>query len=149
MTDDHRQALLASVGVLMQDTARAWRLKLDQRLRPLGLSQAKWRALVLAKRAGDGVSQKDLAELLGVEGPTLVRLLDRLEADGWVERRMCEHDRRSRRIHLSQNANAMLAKIEAIAAELRRELLADMGDDDLATLQRMLSGLRRRLDETE
>ncbi|HYG87344.1 MAG TPA: MarR family transcriptional regulator [Azospirillum sp.] len=147
MTDDN-QTLFASIGIQLQDTARAWRLKLDQRLRPLGLSQAKWRALVLVDRAGDGVTQKELAELLGVEGPTLVRLLDRLEADGWVERRMCAHDRRSRRIHLSQNARAMLAKIEAVAANLRRELLSGMPGDDLAALHRMLRDIRRRVDET-
>lgn len=149
MTDDTRRPVSAPIGILLQDTARAWRLKLDQRLRPLGLSQAKWRALVLVDRAGDGVTQRELAELLGVEGPTLVRLLDRLEADGWMERRMCERDRRSRRIHLTPQARGMLARIEAVAAELRQELLAGMADGDLAVLDRMLRDIRRRVDETE
>ncbi|AWK85169.1 MarR family transcriptional regulator [Azospirillum thermophilum] len=145
MPDESRQQVLSSIGILLQETARAWRLKLDQRLRPLGLSQAKWRALVLTDRAGDGVTQKELAELMGIEGPTLVRLLDRLEEDGWLERRVCPQDRRSRRIHLSAQARDMLARIEAVAAELRVELLGGLAEDDLRTLDRLLRDIRRRV----
>lgn len=141
-----RQQRIGSIGILLQDTARAWRLALDRRLHPLGLSQAKWRALVLVSRLGEGVAQKDLAEHLGVEGPTLVRLLDRLEADGWVERRMCATDRRGRRIHLCPQAHDVLARIEAIAMDLRYELLADVADADLEAMERALRSIRSRVD---
>ncbi|HEY0833347.1 MAG TPA: MarR family transcriptional regulator [Azospirillum sp.] len=146
MTADSPHPRFGSVAVLLQDTARAWRLKLDQRLRPLGLSQAKWRTLVLVNRAGDGVTQKDLADLMGIEGPTLVRLLDRLEADGWVERRVCARDRRIRRIHLTAKSRDMLVRIEAVAAELRGELLSGVDGADLETLDRVLGQIRARLD---
>jgi MarR family transcriptional regulator for hemolysin len=146
MTTDTLQPRFGAVAVLLQDVARAWRLKLDQRLKPLGLSQAKWRTLVLVNRAGDGVTQKDLADLMGIEGPTLVRLLDRLEADGWLERRVCARDRRNRRIHLSAKARDMLVRIESVAAGLRAELLSGVGADDLDIFDRVLRQIRGHLD---
>lgn len=145
-TTDSRQQRFSAAAVLLQDTARAWRLKLDQRLRPLGLSQAKWRTLVLVNRAGDGVTQKHLADLMGIEGPTLVRLLDRLEADGWVERRVCPRDRRNRLIHLSAKSRDMLVRIESVAAGLRTEVLSGVAADDLEAFGRVLRHVRAHLD---
>jgi MarR family transcriptional regulator, transcriptional regulator for hemolysin len=139
MNDFPRQS--TGIGVSLQETARAWRLKLDQRLRPLGLSQAKWRTIMLVAHAGEGITQKELAELLGVEGPTLVRLLDRLAGDGWVERRDCQHDRRSKRVYLLDRSRETLKQIEAIAGRLREEILEGIGDTELkqclATLERI------------
>ena len=66
-----------TVGQLLGETARVWRQKLDQRLRPLGLSQAKWRTIALLARGH--LTQRDLAERLSIEEPTLARLLTRLE----------------------------------------------------------------------
>jgi MarR family transcriptional regulator for hemolysin len=133
-------------ALLLQETARVWRSTLDRRLRPLGLSQAKWRTLLLASRAGDGVTQKDLADLMGIEGPTLVRLLDRLEVAGWLERRVCHLDRRSRRIFLQPKARNILARIDLIALGLRREVLSELNAGDLQTLERVLRQVRGRLD---
>lgn len=134
-------------SLLLQDTARAWRLKLDQRLRPLGLSQAKWRTLVLVDRSGGGINQKELADRLGIEGPTLVRLLDRLEADAWLERRPAPQDRRLKQVYLRPKAGEMLRHIEAVAAELRRELLAGIDPEQLACCERVLRIIQRRVEQ--
>ena len=71
-----------TVGQLLHETARVWRHKLDQRLRPLGLSQAKWRTI--AHLARGQMTQRDLAERLSIEEPTLARLLTRLEIE-WLD----------------------------------------------------------------
>ena len=68
MSDDER------LGPLLHGTARAWRLKLDQRLKPMGLSQAKWRTLLHLSLAGDALTQAEIAERLGIEQPSLVTL---------------------------------------------------------------------------
>ena len=60
--------------------ARRWRTRLDERLKPMNMSIARWGALYWLGQAGDGVSQAALAELAGVEPPTLVRVIDQLEA---------------------------------------------------------------------
>ena len=80
-------------AMLLGEVSRDWRRRLDERLKPLGLSQAKWRAL-LHLSFGDGISQRELSERIGIEGPTLVGLLDRLAKDGYIERRESRDDRR-------------------------------------------------------
>ena len=89
---------------LLHGTARAWRLKLDERLKPLGLSQARWRTLLHLSRAAHPVTQAELAERLGVEEPTLVNLLHRLEQAGWVKRVNSAEDRRCKTVKLQPRA---------------------------------------------
>ena len=93
-------------GLLLGETARAWRTRLDQRLRPLGLSQAKWLVLLHLNLAKADLTQRELSARLGIEGPSLVRLLDRMEADGWVERRVSPSDRRAKTVHPTAKAAA-------------------------------------------
>ncbi len=117
--------------VLLAETARAWRARLDQRLKPLGLSQAKWLVLLHLSHGGDAMIQKDLACRMGIEGPTLVGLLDRMARDGWLERRESAEDRRSKTVHLTEKSNEILRKIKAVATELRHELLSGLSKSDL------------------
>ena len=139
-----QKTISAQLGPLLGETARVWRNKLDERLRPLGLSQAKWLVLLHLSQEGDGIVQKALACRLGVEGPTLVGLLDRMAADGWIERRESEADRRCKTVHLTDKAQAVTQRIMAVAAELRQELLADIPAEDIETCVRMM----RRIKET-
>lgn len=136
--------VLEALVVALHGTARALRLKLDQRLRPFGFTQAKWRTILAIHRTGEGATQKALAERLGIEGPTLVRLLDRLEADGWVERRNCVDDRRSKRVFLLDPARDALKHIEGAAAQLRREILQGIPEEDLQRSRQLLEQIRAR-----
>src|SRR5438067_13346467 len=81
-------------GQLIHGTARAWRQKLDQRLKPMGLSQAKWRTLMHLSLSEDALTQAEIAARLGVEEPTVVNLLHRLEKEGWITRTSSPNDRR-------------------------------------------------------
>src|ERR1700692_3449559 len=98
-------------GLLLFGTARAWRTKLDQRLRPLGLSQGKWRTLIHLSQGGNKVTQKELAERMGIEGATLAGLLDRLQDDDWIKRRDSAADRRCKTVHLQRRSKSVLDKI--------------------------------------
>ena len=62
-------------------------MKLDQRLKPMGLSQAKWRTLIHLSRTPEPLTQSQIAEVPAIEEPTLVSLLHRLEKEGWVIRK--------------------------------------------------------------
>jgi MarR family transcriptional regulator for hemolysin len=95
----------------------------------------------LSKR-GDGVVQKALAEWLGIEGPTLVRTLDRMTEDGWIERRESATDRRAKTVHLTKQSRAIIRKIEKVAAQLRSELLAGIKPADLETCLRVLQQIK-------
>lgn len=126
------QKITDTLGFLLAETARTWRSKLNQRLKPLGLSQAQWVALVHLARAERDMTQKALAERIGIEGPTLVRLLDRMARDNWIVRRESALDRRSKTVHLTRQAQAILHEIQTTAAQLRKELLKGIPPADLA-----------------
>ena len=91
-------------GQLLHGVARAWRQKLDQRLKPLGLSQAKWRTLMHLSLAGDALNQAEIAARLGVEEPSVVTLLHRLERENWINRRSSPRDRRCKMVLLGRRA---------------------------------------------
>ena len=130
------------LGLTIGEVSRSWRAKLDERLRPLGLSQSRWMVLLHLSRRGDGVVQKDLAGWLGIEGPTLVRILDRMTADGWLERRESPTDRRAKTVHLTPQARGVIERINKVAAQLRGELLADIPAADLEACMRVLQQIK-------
>ena len=132
------------LGLVLFGTARAWRTKLDQRLRPLGLSQGKWRTLMHLSQGGNKLTQKEIAERMGIEGATLAGLLDRLETDGWVERRDSAEDRRCKTVHLQRRSKSVLEKIFNTAHDLRAELIQDISQRDLETCIRVLSKIREK-----
>lgn len=138
------QALFDFV-MLLADVSRAWRMRLDERLKPLGLSQAKWRTLFFLS-LGEGISQRELSERLGIEGPTLVGLLDRLAKDGYIERRDSDSDRRCKTVHLLPKAAPALAEINRVATQMRREILGDLPPEELRLAIHVLKKVQQRLE---
>ena len=126
--------------------ARQWRTRLDAQFRGLGLTQARWRTLIELSANGP-VTQRDLAGYLGVEGPTLVRLLDGLETQGLIERRSCPDDRRANLVHLTKAAGPVLDEIRGIADETRQEILAGIPTKDLSVARRVLATIAERLEK--
>lgn len=133
-------------GRAIGDVARAWRSKVNERLKPLGLSEAKWITLLYLSRCEEGIIQIELAKRIGIEGPTLVRLLDRLEADGWVKRKMSKIDRRSNIVVLGRKAQPVLKEIRGIVRELREESLSGLSERDIATTLKVLQRVRERIE---
>lgn len=131
-------------GMLLGETGRAWRYRLDQRLKPLGLSQAKWITLLKLSWSEGGMTQTELAERLGVEGPTLARLLDRMATDGWIERRESDVDRRTKTVHLRRKSCALLQQINAVAARLSGELLEGIPPAELNSCMEVLRRIREK-----
>jgi MarR family transcriptional regulator for hemolysin len=86
-------------GFIINRTARALSRSFDTRLRnSVGITFAQWRVLVLLTKTHDGLSQKEIADALGLEAPTLIPILDKLQNDGLIERRVDRNDRRNNRI---------------------------------------------------
>jgi len=140
--DKHRFAMQLS------QLSRAWRGELDRRLVGLGLSQARWLVLLHLSRFKELPTQRELAQSVGVEGPTLARLLDSLEAQGLVNRQAVLEDRRAKKIALSPQARPLIEQIEAISSQLREELFAGIDEDELRRCQqvhaRILANLEKR-----
>jgi MarR family transcriptional regulator for hemolysin len=138
-----------NLGHLLHGTARAWRQKLDKRLKPMGLSQAKWRTLMHLSIAQEALTQAEIAARLGVEEPTVVTLLHRLERESWITRRNSPHDRRCKMVLLGRRAERVITQINATAQKLRHELLAGIAESDLQTCMRVLTRIRERAEKSE
>jgi MarR family transcriptional regulator for hemolysin len=138
---------IETFGPLLHGTARAWRLKLDERLKPLGMSQARWRTLLHLSLADRPITQAEIAARLGIEEPTLVNLLHRLEEAGWVKRSNAAHDRRCKTVSLERRAHRVIDQIDATARKLRYELISDIPRRELATCMRVLSRIQTKAEE--
>ena len=127
---------------------RGYRAAADKAVVHIGLSQAMAWPLVMAGRLGSGVRPGVLAEVLAVEGPSLVRQLDQLVDAGMIDRREDAVDRRAKTIHLTPAGNRARAKIEAALDTLRESLFEGVSDDDMAACLRVFEVLQSRLDRT-
>nr|MBF0682658.1 MarR family transcriptional regulator [Pseudomonas sp.] len=141
-TEQHRFAMQ------LAQLSRGWRAELDRRLADLGLSQARWLVLLHLARFDHVPTQRELAQSVAVEGPTLARLLDSLEAQGLVHRQPAPGDRRAKHITLAEPARPLIEKIEAISTQVRQEAFAGIDEEQLRNCQqvheRILANLIKR-----
>ena len=135
------QSSREKIGINLARAARLMRTRLDERLAPLGLTQAKWLILLYLFRSGGVMPQKEIAESIGVEGPTVVRVLDGLERMGLIERRDQPADRRTKDVHLTSQASMLLEQINRITTGWREEIWTGVSDEDLAVCERVIATL--------
>lgn len=134
-----------SLPIALNDVARAWRSRLDERLRPLGLSSAMWAVIRRLATGQAALTQRELAEAVGIEGPTLVRLLDRLEQHGIARRVPDPRDRRIKRVELAEQARQNWDASLRAGLELSSELTRGIPPKDLETTRTVLRTMRERL----
>jgi DNA-binding MarR family transcriptional regulator len=137
-----------TLGLVLHDVARFLRKRFEQRAREadLGLTRAQWSVLAHLARH-EGINQAALAQILEIEPITLVRLLDRLQAAGLVERRPDPSDRRARVLSLTPAARPLLDRIWALAAVVREEAMAGLDEEEREHLFRMLLKIKANLTE--
>jgi MarR family transcriptional regulator for hemolysin len=110
---------------------RRWRKMLDERLKDLGVTQARWSTMFYLEQGGEGMTQRELASSMAIENPTLVRLLDSLELQNLIERRPCPNDRRARRLFLTEPGRKFMTDLTTRAESLRDEMLEGISDKDI------------------
>ena len=120
-----RENVERNFGFLVHDVARLMRMNYDRRVKKLGLTRSQWWVITNLYR-NDGLTQSELAETLDIERASLGRLLDRLEANGWVRREPCDRDRRAKRVRLANAVDPVMREMRAIAAGLRRDAMAGL-----------------------
>ncbi len=124
-----RENLQRNFGFILHDVARLLRTTYDRRVRDLGLTRSQWWVLTHLYRK-DGLTQSELAEMLELEKPSLGRLLDRLEAKGWVRRAADARDRRAKRVFLTDQVEAPMQIMREIAAGVREDALSGLSAAD-------------------
>ncbi|MBR9890422.1 MarR family transcriptional regulator [bacterium] len=134
------------LGIRFSLLARRWRRALDAHLAGNGLTDATWVPLVHLAETGGGIPQKALAALVGVDGSSLVRVLDIHVRDGLIERRPDPHDGRARLIHLTAAGTQRVAEIRAELARAEEELLADLSDAEIETMLAQFARIEARLE---
>jgi len=133
-------------SMALHSTARAWRLAMDRRLKGLGVSQASWMTIAVAAKAREPLSQSELAQSLGVEGATMVAMVDRLVKAGLVTREPSATDRRVKRVVLTADGGLLYDKVRTEAAAFRRELLANIDPKKLLAATELLEALQDIID---
>ena len=131
------------------ETARLIRREANRRAAVLGATKAQWRVLARLSHAGDAVRQIELAEALDIEPITLCRMIDRLEEAGLVERRRDGADRRAWRIHLTEAAAPVIARLEAMGLGFNADILDGVNEADRSAAQRVLARIRQNLDQID
>jgi MarR family transcriptional regulator for hemolysin len=126
----------------LHSTARAWRQAVDRRLKYLGVSQASWMTIAVAAKAATPLSQSELADKLGVEGATMVAMVDRLVKAGLSMRSPSNSDRRVNYVLLTDAGQRLYANVKTEAAAVRKELLASIDPKKLEIATEVLEALQ-------
>ena len=127
--------------------ARRWRSLLDERLRTIGQSAPRMEAMASIDRTPKPSTQVEIAKRIGIEGPTLTRMLDMLEAEWLVERLPDPSDRRAKLIRLTDEGRQALAETQAIAGALRDQLLAEFSEEELDLINALVGRILARFDD--
>ncbi|MDQ2819540.1 MAG: MarR family transcriptional regulator [Pseudomonadota bacterium] len=141
----HSDPLQQFSGAL-HNTARAWRQGIDRQLKDLGVSQAGWMTIAMVARTAEPLSQKQLADLLGVEGPTIVAMVDRLVTAQMVVREASLLDRRVKLIRLTPAGDALYARVKVAADAFRISVLAGLDPAAIDAATALMDTIRARIE---
>src|SRR6266850_7643420 len=137
---------LRNFGFLLKELSRRYVQRFEVRAREIALTLPQCKVLVRLEK-NEGVSQARLAELAEVDAMTMVRILDRMEADGLLERRPDPADRRARRLYLTAKAKPLLDEIWRLSDATRAEVFAGIGKNErdvfIGVLERIHANLTR------
>lgn len=134
----------AHFAKLVIQISRRWRRRADQALANQGFTQATGLPLLILAREGQ-IRQGALVEELGLEGPSLVRVIDMLEAEGLLRREEDPTDRRAKLLSLTEAGRNRARIIEREVDRLRRQFLEGIDEASLGETIRVLEGVDRNL----
>ncbi len=132
------------VGSMFHDIAHLLRLKIDEALKPHGLTRLKWLAIGIISD-NEGCSQAELANSLELKSAATGKLVDRLVDRELVERRPDIKDRRAYRLFATPNSKALLLDLEPLGLRLRQEILNGLDEEDVNSLKDRLVTIKENL----
>jgi MarR family transcriptional regulator, transcriptional regulator for hemolysin len=132
------------IGYTITDVARLMRTVFERRVRAFGLTRAQWMVIARVHRR-PGLSQSEVADLLEIEKASAGRLIDRMEAKGWLTRSADSHDRRINRLRLTPAADRLHATIWPIAEATVDTALGDLSPEERRRLTRLMTRVKSKL----
>ncbi|MBO1041926.1 MarR family winged helix-turn-helix transcriptional regulator [Brucella pituitosa] len=142
-----RADLSAEMIDAMAKVNRRLRTLFDARVKERGLTLARARTL-LTLIEQEGLYQKELAEVLEIENATMVRLIDGLERQAFVERQAVEGDRRAKRIMMTEEGKQLAEEVVKLAGDVRADLLEGISDEDLSTALHVMRKMSDSMNKT-
>lgn len=133
------------LGSDLSRLVRVWRALIDHRLKPLELTQTHWVTLHNIYHLPPGQSQIQLAKAIGIEQPSLVRTLDQLEDKGLITRSICAHDRRAKRIMLTDAAEPIIQAVDEVISHTRDEILFGISPQEVNALTGLIARLEKNI----
>ena len=135
-----------AIGLIIKIASKSIEKTLDGELRKkCGLSSGQWK-VIGALALHDGLSQKDLAEMVFVEGPTLVPILDRMEKEGFVQRRVDRQDRRTNLVFLTEKSELLIDSIIDCVLHVRKIITKDIPAEELEITKNVLRKITQNSD---
>lgn len=135
----------STLGSDLARLVRVWRALIDQRLKPLELTQTHWVTLYNINRLPPDQSQTQLAKAIGIEQPSLVRTLDQLEEKGLITRHTCANDRRAKRIKLTEEAAPIIKEVNDVITMTRGEILSGVSPEEVTLLTNLIERLEQNI----
>jgi MarR family transcriptional regulator for hemolysin len=131
-----------SIGFIINRTAKALIYVFDQELRnKFGITFGQWKIIITLANNNDGLTQKEIAEKLGLEGPTIIPIIDKLEKDGFVKRIVDKNDRRNNQIFLTEKTTSSLDSMISYALKIKEISIRNISEQDISitkhTLEKM------------
>ena len=132
------------IGYSITDVGRLMRTVFERRVRAFGLTRSQWLVVARVYRR-PGLSQSAIADILEIEKAPAGRLIERMEAKGWLERRGDANDRRINRLHLTPEGERLHAAIWPIAEATVDEALGELSTDERRRLTRLMARVKATL----
>ena len=135
----------SSIGFVVNNTAKAFQKALDAELRKnVGVTISQWRIISTLTRQ-PGITQKEIADKVGIEGSTLVPIIDKMEKDGFVKRKLDSEDRRINRIYLTTKADGLWNSMIECALRIRKLSLKEISEEQIKTTLEVLRKISKNL----
>jgi MarR family transcriptional regulator for hemolysin len=136
-----------SIGFIINRTAKMLIQAFDQELRKeIGITFGQWKIIITLVNNDDGLTQKEIADKLGLEGPTLIPIIDKLEKDGFVTRMVDKNDRRNNRIFLTEKTTSTLDLMINCGLRIKNMSMRDITEENVSitkdTLEKMWKNIQ-------
>ncbi|MCP5335937.1 MAG: MarR family transcriptional regulator [Oceanospirillaceae bacterium] len=133
-----------SLGFVLSDVARHLRRNFNRKVQDLGLTQAQWQVLLFIARH-EGCRQIQVAEALDMQPISVARIIDRMQAAGWIERQSDPDDRRAFNLYLCEKAAPILQQMKKMGLEIRALAVQGIAPAEQEKLLQMLLTMRHNL----
>ena len=130
----------SQIGLRINVLARLMRARFDRKVASLGITRSQWQMIVVVARK-PGVTQKTIADALEISEASAGRLIDRLCAEGMLERRERDDDRRARAVYITPRAEPLLARLAEIARDGEEAVFEGFSEDELNRFEDYLERL--------